>query len=32
MLCHYFMGWADDEELFDHIQKLKQAINKKKNI
>jgi hypothetical protein len=32
MLCHYFMGWADDEELFDHIEKLKQASNKKKNI
>ena len=32
MLCHYFMGWADDEELFDHIEKLKQADNKKKNI
>jgi hypothetical protein len=31
MLCHYFMGWADDEELFDHIEKLKQASNKKKN-
>ena len=32
MLCHYFMGWADDEELFDHLEKLKQADNKKKNI
>jgi hypothetical protein len=32
MLCHYFMGWADDAELFDHIEKLKQASNKKKNI
>jgi hypothetical protein len=32
MLCHYFMGWADDEELFDHIEKIKQADNKKKNI
>lgn len=31
MLCHHFMGWADDEELFDHIEKLKQADNKKKN-
>ena len=31
MLCHYFMGWADDEELFDHLEKLKQADNKKKN-
>jgi hypothetical protein len=29
MLCHYFMGWADDEELFDHLEKLKQADNKK---
>jgi hypothetical protein len=25
------MGWADDEELFDHLEKLKQADNKKKN-
>jgi hypothetical protein len=32
MLCYHFMGWADDEELFDHIEKLKQADNKKKNI
>ena len=32
MLCHHFMGWADDEELFDHLEKLKQADNKKKNI
>jgi hypothetical protein len=32
MLCYYFMGWADDEELFDHIEKLKQADNTKKNI
>lgn len=30
MLCYHFMGWADDEELFDHIEKLKQADNKKK--
>ena len=29
MLCHHFMGWADDEELFDHLEKLKQADNKK---
>lgn len=32
MLCYHFMGWADDEELFDHIEKLKQADNTKKNI
>ena len=32
MLCYHFMGLADDEELFDHIEKLKQADNKKKNI
>jgi hypothetical protein len=32
MLCYHFMGWADDEELFHHIEKLKQADNKKKNI
>jgi len=32
MLCYHFMGWADDEELFDHIEKLKQTDNKKKNI
>jgi len=32
MLCYHFMGWADDEELFDHIEKLKQADNIKKNI
>jgi len=31
MLCHHFMGWADDEELFDHLEKLNQADNKKKN-
>lgn len=30
MLCYHFMGWADDKELFDHIEKLKQADNKKK--
>ena len=29
MLCYHFMGWADDEELFDHIEKLQQADNKK---
>jgi len=32
MLCYHFMGWADDEELFDHIEKLKQADNTQKNI
>ncbi len=32
MLCYHFMGWADDEELFNHIEKLKQADNTKKNI
>lgn len=32
MLCYHFMGWADDEELLDHIEKLKQADDKKKNI
>ncbi len=32
MLCYHFMGWADDEELLDHIGKLKQADDKKKNI
>lgn len=31
MLCYHIMGWADDEELFDHIEKLKQADNTKKN-
>src|SRR5262249_4432016 len=23
MLCFYFIGWADDEELLAHLQKLK---------
>ncbi len=32
MLCHYFMGWADDEELFDHIEKLKQADKEEKHL
>jgi len=32
MLCYHFMGWADDKELLDHIEKLKQADDKKKNI
>lgn len=27
MLCYYFMGWADDEELLAHVEKLKQADN-----
>jgi hypothetical protein len=30
MLCYNFMGWADDEELFDHIEKLQLSDNKKK--
>lgn len=30
MLCYHFMGWADDEELFDHIEKLQLSDNKKK--
>ena len=25
MLCFYFMGWANEEELAQHIQKLKQS-------
>jgi len=32
MLCYHFMGLADDKELFNHLEKLKQADNKKKNI
>ena len=32
MLCYHFMGWADDEELFKHIEKLKQIDNTEKNI
>lgn len=31
MLCYHFMGLADDEELFNHIEKLQQVDNKKKN-
>lgn len=31
MLCYYFMGWADDEEISEHIRRLKQADNTKKN-
>ena len=30
MLCFYFMGWADDEELADHIKRLREADDKKK--
>lgn len=30
MLCFYFMGWADDEELEQHLKKLKEAQEKKK--
>lgn len=32
MLCFYFMGWADDEELAQHIKKLKEASGKKKKV
>lgn len=28
MLCYHFMGWADDEELFNHIEKLQLADSK----
>lgn len=28
MLCFYFMGWVDDEELAQHIIKLKQIKNR----
>jgi len=28
MLCYHFMGWADDEELSNHIEKLKLADSK----
>jgi hypothetical protein len=30
MLCYHFMGWADDEELLSHIEKLKEAETTKK--
>lgn len=30
MLSFYFMGWANDEELAHHIEKLKEAQEKKK--
>jgi hypothetical protein len=30
MLCYHFMGWADDEELFHHLEKLQLSDNKKK--
>ena len=29
MLCYHFMGLADDEELFDHIEKLQTVDNNK---
>ena len=32
MLCFYFMGWADDEDLAWHIKKLKEAEDKKKKV
>ena len=32
MLCFYFMGWADDEELAQHIKRLKEASGKKKKV
>jgi hypothetical protein len=22
MICYYFIGWADEDELLEHIQKL----------
>jgi len=31
MLCWYFSGWADDEELLTHINKLRQQDVLKKN-
>jgi len=30
MLCYHFMGWADDEELFNHLEKLQLSDNKMK--
>ena len=30
MLCYHFMGWADDEELFHHLEKLQLSDNKMK--
>ena len=30
MLCFYFLGWADDEELASHIRKLKHPPPKPK--
>ena len=32
MLCLYFMGWANEEELVQHIKKFKEAEEKKKII
>ncbi|MBU0566915.1 IS4 family transposase [bacterium] len=32
MLCFYFMGWADDEELAQHIKRLKGTSEKKKKV
>lgn len=31
MLCYHFMGWADDEELSQHIEKLAPADKQKSN-
>ena len=31
MLCYHFMGWADDEELTQHIEKLTPADNIQKS-
>ena len=31
MLCYHVMGWADDEELFHHLEKLKETDHQKKN-
>ena len=25
MICFYFSGWADEDELFEHIDKLKEV-------
>jgi hypothetical protein len=32
MLCLYFMGWANEEELAQHIKKLREAEEKKKTF
>ena len=29
MLCYHFMGWADDEELLHHLEKLQLSDDKK---